>query len=277
MVIVNGGNEKIRDAIKPLFTTGGIGLNDDTPTVTDTGVTGGGTTIDACDDVTGWTESGDGDTIALNNTAGEYKEGSGCLNLPLTYSTGTASWEKTITSIDLTDKFIAIWFYVDILSDLTDASDTVQISLGTGGFTDSYYYNFSRDELTNGWNGLFIEVSNTSGSTGTGLDVTDCDRIKITVKADSSQSTNDMRMDFWRYYSPDTLGIDDSKHSLIVTSGDYYIKTIHQITEGESNGLEITESCDSDNSAMLSRQTFAKVLKSNTTNLQIDKYYYINP
>jgi hypothetical protein len=71
------------------------------------------TTTDACDAVTGWSNSGDADAETLNTTAGEFKEGTGCLNLPMTYSTGSGYWSKTISSTNMTSEYIYVWYYID--------------------------------------------------------------------------------------------------------------------------------------------------------------------
>jgi hypothetical protein len=276
MVLTNDARGLIITELESLFVNGGIGLDDTTPTKSDTGLFGGGVSIDDCDSSTGWTHGGDGNAETENTTSGEYKEGDGCLNLPTTHSGGTAYWYKTVTSVDLEDKKVALWYYIDNVSDLADSTDSVRVDLGTGGFTNYNSYYFDRDSLSSGWNGLLVSTDTVDNSSGTGADLTDVDRIRLFVRADQTQGSNDMRMDDWRYYESGTLGITESQSALNVTTGDYYIKTIHSVAVTEANGLVIVESGDTDGSTLLSRQTFAEVNKGSNTSLQIDKFYYLD-
>ncbi len=262
--------------MKSLFTEGGLGLGTSTPSSSDKGLFGGGTIIDACDAVTGWSNIGDAGTETLNNTAGEYKEGTGCLNLPATYNTGTASWSKTISSTDLSSKKLYLWFYINNVTELEDSTDTIKILLGTGGFTDYDYYNTNLTSLSSGWNSIYVDINNSDGTAGAGATLSTIDSIRMQVKITTSQATNEMRMDYWRYYEADTLGITDSSASLIIEDYQYGFKTIHSVSVLESNGLDITESGDSDGTDLLSRQVFAAVTKGSNTELQIDKYYYVD-
>lgn len=275
MVLTNTGRNLIRDSVKTIFTNAGVGLGTTAPSSSDTGLFGGGITVDTCDASTGWTNEGDASAVTLNTTAGEFKEGTGCLNLPLTYSTGTSGWYKTIGATDMdTDKH-AFWFYITQVSELANSDNAVRLTLGTGGFTNASYYDTTRDSLSNGWNSIVHNLDTTSGTLGTGAVMTSIDRIKIEVLADSSQASNEMRMDYWRTYQPGTLGITDSQHALTLETGNYYFKTIHTIPTTESNGLSITESGDNNSTSLLSRQVFAALDKGNNTELQVDKYYYI--
>ena len=275
MVLTNVGRGLVRDASKALFINGGVGLSVTNATVTDTGLFGGGTIVDACDAVTGWVNSGDAGTELLNNVAGEFKEGTGCLNLPLTYSTGVSTWSKTISSTDLSNKKLLLWFYISSVEELDDSTDTISITLGTGGYTNSNSYYTSRDEMSNGYNSILVDVANEDLSNGTGLVSSTCDRIRISVRANTTQATNSMRMDYWRSYEAGTLGVTDSIKVLTQESGDYYFKTIHNLNTTESNGLSLVEAGDSTATALLSRFTFTTVEKGENTELQVDKYYYI--
>lgn len=276
MVLTNTARGVIIDDLQDLFTTGGVGLGTASAQVTDSGLIGDGVTIDSCDSSTGWTHSGDAGAETENTTLGEYKEGTGCLNLPSTYSTGTATWYKTVSSVDLATTKIAAWFYIDNADDLTDDSAAITLDLGTGGFTNYNSYEFSKDDISSGWTSLVISADDLDASTGTGATLATVDRIRIKVKLDTSQSTNDMRMDYWRYYEPGTLGVTDSQNALIVETGNYFIKTIHNVSVNESNGLPLSESGDTDGTNLLSRQKFATVNKGSNTSLQIDKYYYLD-
>lgn len=275
MVLLNQAKSTIRDAVKALFTTGGIGLDSTSPDVTDTGLLGGRTDIDSCDVVTGWTNSGDANAETVNNTSGEFKEGVACLNLPFTYSTGTGKWTKTINSADMTNNKLVLWFYISDVNTIATSVSALKVDLGTGGFTNYDQYYFANTILGNGWNSLVVDCDNSDNSNGTGVTLATVDRIRLEVNLTTTQSTNSMRMDFWRMYTPDTLGITDSRKNLAYETGDYYFKTIHNILTTESNGLSIVESGDSDGTNLLSRFTFATIEKGENTELQIDKFYYI--
>ena len=277
MVLTSDAKSEILDTVKDLFTTGGNGMDDTQESSTDTGLFGGGTTIDSCDATPStWTEEGDGGAATLNEETSEYYEGTGCFNLPSTYSTGISSWYRTISSTDLENNKLVLWFYITDAGELATSSDAVKVLLGNGGFTDYNEYYFDYQEFSNGWNSLVLDADTIDGSGGTGADLTVVDRLKLTVQLTATQSGNDMRMDYWRYYEPDTLGVTDSQNSLVVVTGTNYFKTTHTMSVLESNGLDIVESGDTDGSTLLSRQTFATVIKGNSTELQIDKYYYID-
>jgi len=152
------------------------------------------TTIDDCE-TADWTQGGVGSNETVNSTSGEYKEGAGCLNLP-TSGSGTANWDKTISNTDMSGNYLFIWFYITVADvDLTDATDAVRITLGTSGYTNVNYYDVDRADLTDGWNLLVFEVDSPSSTGGSGATETTINRLRISVKVDSAQVTNDMRMD----------------------------------------------------------------------------------
>ena len=276
MVLTNNGRTQVVSTLQSLFTTGGVGLDNTSAALTDSELFGGGTTIDACDSSTGWSTEGDASSVALNTTSGEAIEGSDCLNLITSHSTGSAGFYKTISSKNLSNKKMNLWFYINNSNELASSSNAITITLGTSGFTNSNDYYTSYEDISNGWNSIYFDVEADSDNTnGTGLVSSDCDRIKITVLASSTQSSNDMRMDFWTYYESGTLGLTDSNNTLTIETGDYYIKTTHNITTNESNGVDIVESGDNDGTYLLSRQVFAPLNKGVNTELQVDKYYYI--
>ena len=108
MATLDGGlnltkNLLVGDTTETIF-QGGVGIGTDAFNGTQTSLLGGGTDIDDFDSVSGWSTDGDADSMASNTTSGERQEGDGCANIPLTFSTGTAGWSKTITSTDLSSK-----------------------------------------------------------------------------------------------------------------------------------------------------------------------------
>ena len=277
MVLTSGAKSEILDTVKTIFTKGGVGISSTAEASSDTGLFGGGTTIDSCDaDPSTWTEEGDGGAPTLNEETGEFYEGTGCFNLPSTFSSGSSGWYRTISSANYTGDKLVMWFYITDAGELATSTDAVKITLGTGGFTNYNEYYFSYTNFSNGWNSLLLDADTIDASGGTGADLTDVDRLKLTVRLTATQSTNDMRMDYWRYYEPNTLGVTDAQNTLVVATGTNYFKTTHSISVLEANGLDIVESGDTDGTTLLSRQTFATVSKGNSTALQIDKYYYID-
>ena len=197
----------------------------------------GQTTIDACD-AADFSSEGDAGAEAVNSTAGQFKEGTGCLNLPTTYSTGTAGWYKTIGAINLTtgNNYFYVWFYIVNSADLTTSASAVRITLGTGGFTNMNHYDTANTAIANGWNLLAFDADDPSSTGGTGADESNIDRIKITVLLGSSQATNDMRMDFWHSCTEtqQLVSFEANFPSLNTTTIQATTKGI--ITESQGNG-----------------------------------------
>jgi len=113
MVLTNQARNDIRDAVNVLFTHGGLGIDTTTEARTDTELFGGGTTIDACDaSPSTWVASGQASAATLITSTGFFQEGTGCFTLP-TSGTGTATWSKTISTIDVDTDKVYFWFYID--------------------------------------------------------------------------------------------------------------------------------------------------------------------
>jgi len=187
-------------------TYGIIGAGTTTPTISDTNLSkplpSSATTINACDAVGAWSQGGDGGAPVQNTTSGEHKEGTACLNLPTTHSTGSSTWSLTIAGTDLSSQYIYVWYYIsDASALLTDAADTVRLTLGTGGFVNVNYYDTDYDNITDGWNLLVFKCSSYSSQGGSGATLSNVDRIRITVKNSASCTTNNQRMDYWHYAS----------------------------------------------------------------------------
>lgn len=273
MSILNQGRTKIVTKISELFINGGVGVNSTQQSNTDTGLVGGGTTIDSCDATTGWTASGVGSSVSLNTTADEFKQGTGSINL-ITSGAGTATYTKTISSTDFTDKVFALWFYINDVNDLTTSTNGIVVTL-TDSSSNEATYDFDSTTLSNGWRGLQF-VANNPSAEDVGFDISDITSIAISVVVAGSISSPNMRMDYWRYYSPGTRGITDSFKALVQETGSYYLKTVHTVLPSESNGLILYESSDSDASEALTRNVFTGITKGENTTLQVDKYYYID-
>lgn len=172
------------------------------------------TTIDACDATTGWSQGGDGSAVAVNSTSGEYKEGTGCLNLPLTFATGLANWDKTISSTNMTSQWIYLWFYVSDKATYLDNSGSyaVRIELGTSGYTDVNRYDTTYANISNGWNMLVFKASDYTSQGGAGATLATVDRIRIRLDVIATAAGNAIRMDYWHYASL-------TEQSIAITSG----------------------------------------------------------
>lgn len=158
-------------------------------------------TLDDMDTTTDWSESDDGQAVELNDTEGEYREGDACLNFPVSYSSGSASWSKSFSSVDLSDKYVGFYFYIESRTSLENSDSALTIDLGTDGLTDYNSYEFPRSKIVNGWNYLTFFVDDFDSEEGLGATLSDVTDIKITVKTQQSLSGNEMRFDFISYFS----------------------------------------------------------------------------
>jgi len=274
MVLTQNAKNIILANTAALFTEGGVGLSETPEVTSDTGLFGGGTIIDGCNAITGWNSSGDADSVVLNTNSGYFVEGTGCLNLPSTFSSGIASYSKSMNK-DLSNKKMYLWFYIDDVTDLADSETAITIDLGTGGFTNYSTWNNANSDFTNGWNSIYVDCSNPDTNTGSGVTISNITDFRININLISSQVDADMRMDYWRFYEADTLGITDSIKTLQKVIGVNYFKTSMNIPTTESNGVDIKESGDTNGTTLLSRQTFATITKGFNTQIQVDKFYYI--
>lgn len=191
-----------------------LGMCAKTPAVTDTKLyaplplsTANVASIDACDATAGWSVSGDADAVILNTTAGQYLEGTGCLNMPTTYSAGTASWYRSVTSFDGTTDYFTWMVYVSDLADITAGTSACTIDLGTGGFTDYNRFTFNKNILQVGWNALVCDVDNPDSVGGSGATEATIDNIRLTITNATTWTTTDVRMDWIQTYpKADTFG-----------------------------------------------------------------------
>lgn len=172
------------------------------------------TTIDACDATAGWGQGADGDAVVLNNTTGEYKHGTGSLNLPVTFVTGLANWDKTIAGTNLTGKWLYVWFYVSDKATYLDAAGTfaVRLVLGTGGYVNINNYDTTYANITNGWNMLVFDLASPTSTGGAGATIANVDRIRIQLDVIANAAGNAMRMDYWHYASL-------TEQSIVVSAG----------------------------------------------------------
>lgn len=224
-----------------------IGAGSTSPLATDTNLEkplpASSTIADACDAVTGWGNSDDADAETLNTTTGEYKEGTGCLNLPMTFSGGDGTWSKTVGAIDMTDEYIYLYYYISAKATyLTDTTDTVRIILGTGGLVNVNYYDTDYDNISDGWTLLVFKASNYSSQGGTGATISNVDTIAIKVKDKASVGTNNQRMDWWHYADEDDQKQTISSGYPIFDTGNKRVTERITFAATDYNGYTIKES-----------------------------------
>ncbi len=227
--------------------TGEIGTDSTTATASDTAlgnrVPHTRTSADDCDAIAGWVHSADAGQVVLNTTAGEYKEGTGCLNTPSTYATGTATWTKTLgAGVNMSSaKYCGIFFYVVSKTNLGTGSNTIVITLGTGGVANSNYFNFADTAIVAGWNFLIFTADDPTGTNGGGATLTNVDTLKISVKITDSWTGTQMRMDDWWYAT-------EANHNISLTAGypvfdtnNRRVKLRHDLDATKANGFTLAE------------------------------------
>jgi len=199
------------------------------------------TSIDECNAIAGWTHEGDGQQVVLNETEGDFREGTGCLNTPVTYAGGTAGWYKTVGAVNVSGKFVGMFFYISSKTNLTSSNSAVRLTLGTGGFVNTNYYDFADTAISVGWNFLIITVDSPTGTSGSGATETNIDRIKITVRTTGDYTGTQLRMDEWWYAT-------EANFERSLTAGYPSFDTLNKIatmrfdyTATEVNGFDIGE------------------------------------
>jgi hypothetical protein len=255
------------------------GASSTTPLVTDTALvkplpwSTAGTTIDACDATSGWAQGGDGSAPTLNTTTGERKEGPGSLNLPATYSTGTATWSKTISSTDLSgtgtsEKYIYVYFYISSKSTyLTDSTSAVRLIIGTSGYTNYDYFDTDYDDLSDGWNLLVFKTSDHDGHGGSGATLAAVDSARIQVACKASMATTVCRMDWWHYCNESAQAESFTSGYPTFNETNRTVTTRAIITSTQCNNYTLTEvgSLNTDSTRRLqSRDTYTAIDKTSS-------------
>lgn len=273
-MILNQGKTILLNQVATKLVNGGVGINSTSADATDTGLFGGGTTIDEMDasNSTNWAESGDAVNPSDLTSSGQFQHGSGCMGIGWTNSSGTAAYERTVSSTDLTDNIAYVWFYIADKSALVDTTNAIRIDAGSSS-TDVVYWNYSYDSLVSGWNSLKMDLSSVTGSSGS-PDIAAITYFKITFQESATVSVGSARLDYLRYYTPNTLGVTEAIAALSQSTGDFYIKTTHSVDATYANGLDIVEVGDADGTTLISRVAIPAVTKGSSTTLQVDKFYY---
>lgn len=156
-------------------------------------------TLDDADATTGWTASADAIAATLNTS--DHAEGSGCLNLGVTFSTGVGMYAKTISSgVDVTNyAYLNILVYLENRFDGSDnpyvSEDALEIRFGNDA-SNYKYYRVGRDSLDEGqFTLLHIPIAEMT-TTGT-VDITAMDYLAIRINAPQSIAIGDVKMDSW--------------------------------------------------------------------------------
>lgn len=263
-----------------------IGMCNKTPVIGDTKVyfpipitTSNRETIDACDATTGWNVSGDATSVELDTTAGNRLEGTGSLDLRATYSTGTATYYKTVSSFDGSTDYLFVALYINDLSQLEDTTDTVSIHLGTSGFTNYNIYNFNYDLLKTGWNGIVCDIDNPDSVGGSGATEATIDSVKVNLKITEDLADDDIIMDWIHTYPVADTYIT---WSLGYPSYDEVNKTVStrfEINSTQANGGYVLRECgfwDTTKTYLYRRDTYSSVSKDQYITLTWDLKDKIN-
>lgn len=150
-------------------------------------------TMDSCDATTSWGISGT-NSVALNTTAGERKEGTGCINI--VKSDGTSDkctvYKTLLSSADISSKEVSVWYYI------YDKTKISSIKMIAGQDSSNFYYNtYLTANLVTGWNRLTVNSLNTQfGSPAT----TNVDYVALDITTANASDTfagNQQRMDYW--------------------------------------------------------------------------------
>ena len=131
-----------------------------TPTPTPTASQSGITLLDSCDNVSGWTGSNTISTDTANK-----KEGAASLTMT---GSGIDWFKKTFSpavnaGVTESNGYLHLWLYV---SDVTKFGGDGQIEITSSGGADvnEYAWLCSSTTLVNGWNELFLKISNATKS-----------------------------------------------------------------------------------------------------------------
>ena len=167
--------------------------------------------LDACDSTTDWSISTDG-AITLNQTTGEYFEGTGCLYIAKSgTSSATLTMSKTFGSTyDMTSRTANVKFYFDSAADF-NATDSVELRLGNDS-SNYYYEKLDISEFgAQSWQNIPLSIDTADGTTGS-PDASTIDYIAIiftTAAASTTLTAGDIRIDDIKMGNIEDLRRDD--------------------------------------------------------------------
>lgn len=229
--------------------------------------------IDGCDAITGWSVDNDATSVALNETAGDRLEGTGSLDLRATYSTGTATYYKTMSNFDGTGDYLFVAFYINELGKIENVSNAVSIDLGTGGFTDYNTYNFDKSLLKTGWNGIVCNIPNPDDVAGSGLTIGTINRVRVNLKINADLENDDIIMDWIHTYPQADTYIDWEVGYPTFNETDRTVSTRFAINSTQANGGYTLRECgfwDSTKTHLYRRDTYSSVSKDQFITLTWD-------
>jgi len=141
--------------------------------------------IENCDAVGTWAVAGDAANLSADVAADgdghlHSRLGPACLKFDVTFAGGTGTLTDNITSIDFADTdWLCFYFYIADLTKITD----LDVNFGQNA---GAYYNLDVDtsELSNGWNFIYLLVSNkTVGAGAPALAAVDWLQFEVTEAA----------------------------------------------------------------------------------------------
>lgn len=226
-----------------------VGIDNTTPSVSDASLTARvpytSTNLDDCD-TADWVHGGDGQQEVLN-TSGE-NEGTGCLNIPITYSTGTSSWYKAMAStsnLSATGTGMYVWLYVDDLTNVASGSDGVSVIITdeNATFTDFSQFDFNKSDLIAGeWNTLRITSLGSPDSQGVNeADLTAIKTIKLQVKTTGNYASDSLRMDAFHFATLAQHQKASESSYPVMNSNLHTITDLVKYNSAQANGYKIQE------------------------------------
>jgi hypothetical protein len=160
------------------------------------------TTIDSCDDVTGWVQSANGTVPDIDSS--HFKEGTGSVQGGKSGVGSTlVAYSKTVTSFNATGQSIYVWVYVADKTELsTGVQNPVFIFVASSG-SNYYYKGYATTQLNNGWNllGGILTGWSTYGSPAIAA-LTDLHVYFYTNNATDLIAHGNLKMDWWRRETP---------------------------------------------------------------------------
>ena len=224
-----------------------LGVGTTTPNkTTDTGmefkIPMNSTTFDNCNTTTGWNNSGTvSGALVVNQTAGQFREGTGCLNMVNTAS-GMAVYYKKQTGVDFKDKVYLYYYNASPAQYLSNVSNAVTVFLGNNSTaTNSNEYHHARSSMSDGWNILKFDTVSTNAINGTGCDTTDVSYVALRSNCSSACTGTLQRMDYWIFSTSENMSgafvtgypLQDTSNRRMTTRG--------YVTSVQANNFSITE------------------------------------